>query len=84
MLWTLLALSALAVIGFLAIVVKFIARAAVRYSRRRPVQAAAFFTVPGGLATFTATFFDLALVPAMVIGVVAGLAVFLLVAMELG
>ncbi|MDI1464999.1 hypothetical protein QEZ54_28920 [Catellatospora sp. KI3] len=83
-LWTLLALAVLAVLAFLGIVVKFVANAAVKYSRRKPVQAAAFFAVPGGLATFTATFFHVALVPAMVIGLVAGLAVFLLVAVELG
>ena len=57
MLWTLLALAVVAVLAFLAIVVKFVARAAYAYARRKPVQAAAFFALPGGLATFTATFF---------------------------
>jgi hypothetical protein len=48
------------------------------------VPAVSFFVLPGGLATFVATFFGAGLPLAMGIGVATGLAVFLLVAMELG
>ncbi|GAA2370957.1 hypothetical protein Cme02nite_44870 [Catellatospora methionotrophica] len=83
-LWVLLGLAALAVLAFTGIVAKFVFKAALSYSRRKPVQAAGFFAVPGGLATFVATFFGADLPLAMGIGLVTGLAVFLLVAMELG
>lgn len=83
-LWVLLALAALAVIAFAGIVVRFVGRASVSYARRKPAQAAAFFAVPGALATFVATFFGAGLPLAMGIGIATGLSVFLLVAMELG
>ncbi|GAA1395907.1 hypothetical protein ACFQZ4_32790 [Catellatospora coxensis] len=84
LLWAVLGLAALAILAFAGIVLKFVLKAAMSYARRKPPQAAAFFTIPGGLATFVATFFGAGLPLAMAIGVTTGLAVFLLVAMELG
>ncbi|MEU8077062.1 hypothetical protein AB0B31_16620 [Catellatospora citrea] len=83
-LWVLLGLAALAVLAFAGIVAKFVGKAAVSYARRKPPQAVGFFVVPGGLASFVATFFGAGLPLAMGLGMITGLAVFLLVAMELG
>ncbi|GAA1661792.1 hypothetical protein ACFQY4_38710 [Catellatospora bangladeshensis] len=83
-LWVVLGLAAVALLAFAVIVLRFVGRAALSYARRKPVQAVAFFVIPGGLATFTATFFGAGLPLAMGIGLATGLAVFLLVGMELG
>lgn len=83
-LWVVAALAVLACLVFAAIFVRFVAKAAVRYAQRRPYAAAGFFVVPGGLASFVTASLGADIAIAVVVGVVAGLAVFLLVAMELG
>lgn len=83
-LWTLGGLAVLACLVFVAIVVKFVAKAAVSYVKQRPYAAAAVFAVPGGLASFLTAWFGAQIPIAMLTGAVAGLIIFLLVAMELG
>lgn len=83
-LWVVAGLAVLACLVFAAIFVRFVAKAAVRYARRRPYAAAGFFVVPGGLASFVTASLGANLLISVLVGIITGLAVFLLVAMELG
>lgn len=83
-LWTLGALATVACLVFVAIFVKFVAKAAVSYARHRPYPAMALFAIPGAIGSFVTAWFGADFYIAVLVGLVAGLAVFLLVAMEMG
>lgn len=83
-LWTVGGLTVVACLLFLAIFVKFVTKAAVGYIRHKPIAATATFGVPGGLGSFIAAWFGAPIPAAMVIGLICGLAVFLLIAVEMG
>jgi hypothetical protein len=83
-LWVLGGLALIGVLVFLGIFLKFVVKAAVGYVRHRPYPALATFAISGGLASFITTFVGGSLWLAMAIGLATGLAVLLLVAIELG
>ena len=83
-LWTVGGLTVVACLLFLAIFVKFVTKAALGYIRHKPYAATATFGVPGGLGSFIAAWFGAPIPAAMVIGLICGLALFLLIAVETG
>jgi hypothetical protein len=83
-LWTIGVATVLLCLVFAAIFVRFLTKAAVSYIKHRPKASVVIFAVPGGIASFTTTWFGGQVVIAVLIGMLAGLAVFLLIAMELG
>lgn len=83
-LWALGGVVALACLIFLVIFIKFAAKATVSYLKHRPYPALAVFASAGGVASFIAAFIGAAFPVALLIGVGAGAAVLLLVAIELG
>ncbi len=83
-LWVVGGLTAVGVLVFLGIFLRFVAKAAVGYVRHRPYPALATFAISGGLASFITTFVGGSMLLAMAIGLVTGTAVLLLVAIELG
>jgi hypothetical protein len=83
-LWTVGALVALTILVFVAIFVRFVGKAAVSYLKHRPYAAIAAFGIPGGIASFATSWFGGDVLIAVLVGLIAGLAVFLLLAMELG
>ncbi|WP_117210456.1 hypothetical protein [Allorhizocola rhizosphaerae] len=83
-LWVLGGLAVIGVLVFLGIFLKFVAKAAVGYVRHRPYPALATFAISGGLASFITTFVGGSLLLGVGVGLATGLAVLLLVAIELG
>ena len=83
-LWAVGGLLLIGLLVFIAIFVKFVAKAAIGYARHRPYAATIVFCVAGGLGSFITAWFGAEMLIAAVVGAIAGLATFLLVAVELG
>lgn len=83
-LWVLGGVAVVSTLIFAGIFLRFVAKAAVGYVKHRPYPALATFTISGGLASFITTFVGGGLLLAMGVGALTGLAVLLLVAIELG
>jgi hypothetical protein len=83
-LWIVGALILIGLLAFVAIFVKFVAKAAFGYARARPYAATIVFCVAGGLGSFITAWFGAQMLIAATVGAIAGLATFLLVAVELG
>lgn len=83
-LWVLGGLIVLACLIFVAIFVKFVTKAAVDYMKKKPYMATAVFSIPGGIASFTSAWFGTGIAIAALIGLIVGLGIYLLVAVELG
>ncbi|WP_020518716.1 hypothetical protein [Catelliglobosispora koreensis] len=83
-LWTIGLAAVLLCLVFAAIFVRFLTKAAIAYIKHKPIASVIVFTIPGGIASFSAAWFTGQIVLSSLIGALAGLAVFLLIAMELG
>jgi hypothetical protein len=83
-LWAVGGLVLIGLLVFVAIFVKFVAKAAFGYARAKPYAATIVFCVAGGLSSFVTAWFGAEMLIAALVGAIAGLATFLLVAVELG
>jgi hypothetical protein len=83
-LWAVGGLMLIGLLVFVAIFVKFVAKAAFGYARAKPYAATIVFCVAGGVSSFVTAWFGAEMLIAALVGAVAGLATFLLVAVELG
>ena len=83
-LWAVGGLVLIGLLVFVAIFVKFVAKAAVSYAKHKPYAATAVFCVAGGLSSFVTAWFGGDMLLAALVGAIAGAATYLLVAMELG
>jgi hypothetical protein len=83
-LWVVGALMLIGLLVFVAIFVKFVAKAAVSYAKHKPYAATIVFCVAGGIGSFITAWFGADMLIAALVGAISGLATFLLIAVELG